>query len=237
MLRAFLLLLLLIVSSARADAVAVAVAANFREPLEAMKAPFAAATGHELVISAGSTGQLYAQIAQGAPYDVFLAADQERPAAAVAAGLAVDGSAFTYAEGRLYALVRPKEGQHAEEALREARRISIANPRTAPYGAAAVDVMHNIWLTHIETAQAQSVAGVNAAFDTGAVDAGFAAFSTVARADPRPPGWLVPKDLHRPIRQDAVLLTRAADSVAARAFLDWLKGSEARALIESYGYD
>ena len=216
--------------------VAVAVAANFRATLAALAPEFETATGHRLALSAGSTGQLYAQIVRGAPFDVFLAADQARPAALVDAGMATPGSQATYAEGRLYVLTARKVDP-GRDALKGAKTVSIANPRTAPYGAAALQVIENMKLSGIDIAQAQSVAGVNAAVVAGAVDAGLAAYSSVAGTDPRPAGWLVPRDLHDPILQDAVLLSRAADNQTARAFLEWLISAETRARIRGWGYD
>ena len=233
-----------LVAQASAETVMVAAAANFREPLEAMARDFGRATGHEVVISAGSTGQLYAQIAHGAPFDVFLAADQARPAQAVEAGLAVPGTRRTYAEGRLIVLFRDPATRArlgTPPDLAQVATLSVANPATAPYGAAAMQVLERMGVAGAlagRIAEAQNVSGVNAAVDTGAADAGFAALGSVAEpGGPEPEGWLVPGELHDPIRQDAVLLRRGRDNPAATAFLDWLAGDEAGRLIRGYGYD
>ncbi len=227
------LMVWLVASFARADTVGVAVAANFRAPVQALAAAFHAETGHTLSISAGSTGQLYAQIVQGAPYDVFLAADQTRPQALVKAGLAVDQAPLTYAEGQLFLLTRPDAGATIPAVLHGARRISIANPRTAPYGLAAMQVLEKLGISDARLAYAQSVSGVNAAMKAGAVDAGFAALSSTIAAPAH--GMAIPRDWHDPIRQDAVLLTRARGE-APGAFLTWLGSDTARTIIRDFGY-
>ncbi|MEM7211582.1 MAG: molybdate ABC transporter substrate-binding protein, partial [Pseudomonadota bacterium] len=223
------------VGKAQAADIRVAVAANFRGPMESLADSFAAETGYEISISAGSSGQLFAQIANGAPFDLFLSADQQRPARLIELGLAIPESRFTYAEGRLYLLMRDlKALDSTPPDLRSVRRISIANPRTAPYGAAALQVLETLDFPAEAPllAEAQSIAGVNAAMAAGAVDAGFAAYSSVRTlSSEAPPGWLVPRDLHDPIRQDVVLLTRAADITAASALLTWLGLDTARGLI------
>ncbi len=231
-------------SAAQAGTVTVAAAANFRKPLAALALDFAEVSDDKAVVSAGSSGQLYAQIANGAPFDVFLSADQARPAAAVEAGLAVPGSQRTYARGRLIVLFRD-----AETAARlgsppdfsKVRVLSIANPATAPYGAAAMQVLEHLGVADAlagRIAEAQNVSGVNAAVDAGAAEAGFAALGSVARpGGPEPQGWLVPTELYDPIRQDAVLLVRGAGNPAATAFLDYLSSNRAKDLIRGYGYD
>lgn len=240
-----LLLAALLFSPARAETVAVAAAANFREPLEALARDFAEATGHELTMSAGSSGQLYAQIANGAPYDVFLSADQARPTDAVDAGLAVAGTQRTYARGRLIVLFRdPADVPAANGAppdFSRLRTLSVANPATAPYGAAAMQVLQNLGVADSlagRIAQAQNVSGVVAAVESGAAEAGFAALGSVMKpGSPEPKGWLVPGDLHDPIRQDAVLLARGRTNAAATAFLDYLASDRARAVIGAHGYE
>ena len=239
-----LLIAALTCSVADAGTVTIAAAANFRKPLEALARGFAEATGHDAVISAGSSGQLHAQIANGAPFDVFLSADQVRPADAIEAGLAVPGTQRTYALGRLIVLLR--DAETAERLgyppdLGQVRTLSLANPATAPYGSAAMQVLERLGVTAAlagRIAQAQNVSGVNAAVATGAAEAGFAALGSVAGPDaPDPQGWPVPADLHDPIRQDAVLLVRGRDNPAATAFLEYLGSDGARALIRQYGYD
>ena len=228
-------LILLVGTPVWAGEAHVAVATNFRATLEELQTVFAAETGHSLVVSTGSTGQLYAQIAHGAPYDVFLAADQDRPALAIADGHAVDGTTFTYAEGRLILLWPGREILAEDPApdLSDLHRVSLANPRTAPYGVAAMQVLDSLDVAGIEIAYAQNAAGVAAAIEAGAAPAGLTARSLVGNGA----GWTVPLDLHDPIRQDAVLLKRGDDNPAARAFLDWLGRAKAREIIRAHGYD
>lgn len=228
-------------STALAGSVRVAVAANFRSAMQEIAAKFESTHDHKVALSAGSSGQFFAQISNGAPYDVFLSADQDRPARLVAAGLAPADSRFTYAIGRLYLLFPGADGVQGEPPdLTGVRRLSIANPRTAPYGAVAQQVLEQLSFPFgdPQIAEAQSVAGVNATILAGAVDAGFAAYSTVVTLPERErPGWLVPQSYHAPILQDAVLLKRASENLAAIALLDWLRSDTAKEILLSYGYD
>ena len=226
---------------ALAGSVRVAVAANFRSAMQEISARFEEAHDHEVALSAGSSGQLFAQISNGAPYDVFLSADQDRPAKLVEAGLAPPDSRYTYAVGRLYLLVPDADAVQQElPDLAGISRLAIANPRTAPYGAAARQVLERLSFPSgaPRIAEMQSVAGVNAAVAASAVDAGFAAYATVVVLPERDrPGWLVPQTYHAPILQDAVLLNRAVENDAATALLDWLRSDTAREVLLSYGYD
>ncbi len=233
--------LLIAMSVAQAGSVRVAVAANFRSAMLEIAEKFEETHEHQVTLSTGSSGQLFAQISNGAPYDLFLSADQDRPAKLVEAGLAQPDSRITYATGRLYLLL-PATGSIQSEVpdLSGVRRLAIANPRTAPYGAAAQQVLAKLSFPSGDPriASAQSVAGVNAAVATGAVDAGFAAYSTVAGLPKTDrPGWLIPASYHAPILQDAVLLNRASENSAAIALLDWLRSDTARAILLTYGYD
>lgn len=234
-----LAILLALDAPASAGTVRVAVAANFKATLDALAPAFRGASGHELKISAGSTGLLFAQIRRGAPFDVFLAADRARPARLVALGLAERESLFTYAGGRLAFVARDPGLIPPDSArLRQVRTLAIANPRTAPYGLATLGVIEALGARPRRLAKAQSVAGVTAAVAAGGADAGFTALALVRFR--RPPGvyiWPVPVRLHRPIRQDAVLLSRARKNVAARALLAWLRGKTARGTIRAHGYD
>lgn len=232
MIRLLLLALLLLPAPAGAGDVRVAVAANFRGPLALLAQAFEVSTGHRIVASAGSTGQLYAQIVRGAPFDLFLAADQARPKALADAGLTAKAPK-TYATGRLVLIVPGQTGTEPPD-LDRVRTFSIANPATAPYGAAAVQVMAKLDLPKtVRTAKAQSIAGVSAALAAGAAQAGLAA----ASLDSDGTGWPVPQDWHDPIRQDMVLLARGAERPAALALWDWLGGADAQALIRAQGYD
>ncbi len=238
-LAAFLALLVGAFPAAAAD-VRAAVAANFAEPAAEIAAAFTAATGHRVRRSTGASGLLFAQISQGAPFDVFLAADQVRPQRAVEAGLAVAGSRFTYARGRLALFSRDPGRVTGPETLATGgfSRLAIANPETAPYGAAALDTLDALDLLPAVAPRLVRGANVAQAFQfvaTGNAELGFVALSQI-RGDTGGSAWIIPADLHDPIDQDAVLLTSAADNAAARAFLDFLKGAETARILEFYGY-
>lgn len=225
---------------AQAGTASVAVAANFTEAAREIGARFARDTRHRAVFSFGSTGQLYTQISQGAPFDVYLAADRARPARAVDNGYAVPGSRFTYATGRLVLFSTDPDLVEGERTLGEAHftRIAIANPATAPYGAAAVEVLNRLGV--YDRLADRLVRGNNVAqayqfVETGNAELGFVALSQTAGGDGGS-RWLVPERLHAPIAQDAVLLKRGADNPAARDFLEFLKGPRARAVNNAYGY-
>ena len=237
--RALLLALAVLAPApAHAGTVAVAVAANFTTAAEDLAPVFKAATGHEVIYSFGATGQLYAQISQGAPFEVFLAADDEHPVRAVAEGLGVDGTVFTYAVGAL-ALYSSMLDLADGRAVLEAGsfdKLAIADPETAPYGRAAIEVIAALGLAAAITPRLVTGENITQALqfvESGNAELGFVAMSQVVG---RPDVWLVPADLYEPIRQDAVLLEAGADNPAARAFLDFLRGEQARAVIEAAGY-
>jgi molybdate transport system substrate-binding protein len=226
--------------AARGDETRVAVAANFAATAREIGRRFEEATGHTAVFVVGSTGQLYTQISQGAPFDVFLAADQERPEKAVDKGLAVPGSRFTYATGKLVLFSEDPSLVEGESTLRAGRfrKIAIADPVTAPYGAAAVQVMMALGVyapLRAKIVQGTSIAQAYQFVATGNAELGFVALSQLAGNDAGS-RWLIPEDLYDVIAQDAVLLKRASDNAAAVAFLAFLKGSEARAIEKKYGY-
>jgi molybdate transport system substrate-binding protein len=232
--------LLLWAAAVRADETTVAVAANFTEPATEIAELFEARTGHTAVLSFGASGQFFTQIAQGAPFDVFLSADAERPARAVEEGLGVADTAFTYAIGRLVLWSRDPGRVTGPETLAagDFARLATADPAAAPYGAAALETMRH--LDVLAAVEPKLVTGTNIsqAFQfvaTGNAELGFVALSQLA-GDTAGSRWVVPAELHAPIRQDAVLLTAGADNAAARAFLDFLKGPEAAAVIERFGY-
>lgn len=233
MIRAALLLLLLTALPARAAGVLVAVASNFAEPAGEIAAGFEAATGHRVILSAGATGALYARIVNGAPYDVLLAADAERPARLEAEGRAVPGSRFTYAVGRLVLWSpdpeRIADGPAAIAAM--TGRLAIAHPDLAPYGAAAAEMLAALGLDP-PLVRGENVGQAYALVATGNAELGLVAAAQLRHGEGS--RWLVPADLHAPIRQDAVLLR---DGPAARAFLDWLRGPEAAAVIAAWGYE
>lgn len=221
----------------------VAVASNFAAPMKQLATQFEQASGHTLVLSSGATGKFYAQIKHGAPFDVLLAADDETPARLLREGDAVQSQ--VYAIGRL-ALWSDRPGLIAgnDTVLRQNRfqRLAIANPKLAPYGAAAVEVLAKLKLT--DHVQNKFVTGENIAqtyqfVASGNAELGFVALSQVMQNGKLSSGsaWLVPASLHSPIRQDAALLKRGENNAAARALLDYLNTPAALATIRSYGYE
>jgi len=233
---------LMVLSSlpAKADEVAVAVAANFTEAAKQIAKSFAEKTGHTAVLSFGSTGQLYTQITQSAPFGVFLAADAARPAKAVKEGFGVDGSEFTYAVGKLVLWSKVAGVTAGEDALKAAKfdKVAIANPKTAPYGAAAVEVMKALGVYDTlepKIVQGNSISQTLQFVDSSNAELGFVALSQVVKKD-EGSKWAIPQDLYKPIRQDAVLLKPGADNAAAKAFIDFLKGADAGAIIAKFGY-
>jgi molybdate transport system substrate-binding protein len=224
--------------------VQVAVAANFTAPMQLIAADFEKATGHKAQLSFGSTGKFYAQIKNGAPFEVLLAADDETPAKLENEGLAVSGSRFTYAIGQL-ALWSAKPGFVDDKGavLKQGafEHLAIANPKLAPYGAAAVETLTKLGL--LGSVEGKFVQGENIAqtfqfVSTGNAELGFVALSQVYEGGKLKSGsaWIVPASLHAPIRQDAVVLTKGKDNPAAAALMKYLKSDSARAVIKSYGY-
>lgn len=229
---------------AHAGEVAVAVAANFTAPMQKIAAAFEQDTGHKAVLSFGATGKFYAQIVNGAPFQVFLAADDTTPARLDGEGRTVAGSRFTYAVGQLV-LWSPQahyvDAQGQVLKTGDFKHLSIANPKLAPYGAAALQVLDRQGLT--AALQPRIVTGENIAqayqfVASGNAQLGFVALSQVMEDGKIPKGsaWIVPAALHEPLRQDAVLLAAGKDSAAAAALLQYLRGDKARAVIRSYGY-
>ena len=230
---------------AAADVVSVAVASNFLSAARGLAARFEARSGAEVRLSAGSTGKLYAQIANGAPYDVFLAANAREPERLEQEGLAAPGSRFTYALGTLVLWsADPTLLVDDGEAVLLAGnfdRLSLANPRIAPYGEAAMTVIEGLGLSRSLGPRLVRGESVSQAFMFAAsanVALGFVARSQVVALSPRQAGstWVVPRDLYPPIKQQAVLLARAADSGTAKQFLEYLRGAEAVALLGEHGY-
>lgn len=238
--RLLVCLFLAIATPATAAETKVAVAANFTEAAQAIGPKFTAATGHTAVFSFGSTGQLYTQITQGAPFEVFLAADQGRPEKAEAEGHGVKGSRFTYATGKIVLFSKDPALVKGASTLETGsfQKLAIANPETAPYGAAAVAALTKLDL--YTALQPKLVQGTNISqtlqfVDTGSAELGFVALAQVIKLEGGS-RWIVPDDLYPTIAQDAVLLVQGKDSAAAKAFLDFLKGAEARAVIAEFGY-
>lgn len=236
--------LLLASTAARADDIPVAVAANFTAPFNKIAAEFEKDTGHRLVASFGSTGKFYAQIRNGAPFEVLLAADDETPAKLVKEGAAVAGSPFSYGIGKLVlwsakpGLVDDKGAVLKGGAF---ERLAVADPRLAPYGAAGVEVMKKLGVYDALTPRlvtGETLAQAHQFVASGNAPLGFVALSQVLK-DGRIEGsaWIVPAELHTPIRQDAVLLNPGQGKAGPAALLKYLQGTKAQALIRSYGYD
>ena len=231
--------------AARADSALAAVAANFAEAADRLANEFHEATGHTLNLTTGSTGKLYAQIGEGAPFDLLLSADSATPARLLDEGKAVEGSGFTYAIGRL-TLWSPdpdRIGADGPAALQDEglRFVAIANPDLAPYGAAARETLQALGLWEVlqpKIVMGQNVGQTNSLVASGAAELGFVALSAVLspRVQDKGSRWDVPQDLFQPIRQDAVLLNAGADNVAAQSFLEFLRGPDAAAVIDAFGY-
>jgi molybdate transport system substrate-binding protein len=232
-------------SIATADEVKAAVAANFTAAIKRLTPIFEQKTGHKLVASFGATGQLYAQISNGAPFDVFLSADDTTPKKLIAEGRALADSHFIYARGQL-ALWSSTRGYVDDkgEILKSDKftRIALANPKAAPYGQAAIDVMTAMKL--LDQLQPKFIVGENIAqtqqfVSTGNVPLGFIALAQVKALPKEDRGswWVVPETLHKPIDQGAVQLKSGASPQAAAAFLMFLKSPEAIAVIRDLGYE
>lgn len=228
-----------------AGEVHVAVAANFAPPLKALAADFERDTGHRMVMSAGATGKLYAQIKSGAPFDVLLAADEETPARLEKEGDAVAGSRVSYATGKLAlwsAQAGLVDGQGQVLATGNFKHLALASPALAPYGAAAVQALTRLGLLTPLTprfVQGESIGQTYSFIASGNAELGFVALSQVQENGKinRGSGWIVPPHLYRPLRQDAVLLVRANHNPAAIALLVFLKTDKTRAVIRSFGYE
>lgn len=241
-----LALALALAAAAQADEVTVAVAANFTAPMQEIATAFAEDTGHTAKTAFGSSGKFYAQIRNGAPFEVFLSADAATPARLTEDGMTVPGSIFTYALGSLVLWSADPERIPAGDgaAVLQAgnfRKLAITNPRTAPYGAAAIAVMQALGVEDAlrpRFVQGENIAQTYQFVSTGNAGLGFVALSQVIKDGEIAvgSGWLIPNELHEPIRQDAVLLTRGADNPAAAALMDYLQGERARAIIHAYGY-
>ena len=238
------LLAVFAIGAAQADEVQVAVAANFTAPIQAIAADFEKDTGHKLVAAYGATGQFYTQIKNGAPFEVFLSADDTTPEKLEKEGDTVKGSRFTYAVGTL-ALWSAKDGyvDSKGEVLKknEYQHLSIANPKTAPYGLAATQVLEKLKLTEAtktKIVEGQNITQAYQFVSTGNAELGFVALSQIYKEGKVTSGsaWIVPASLHDPIKQDAVILSKGKDNAAAKALVEYLKGPKAAAVIKSYGY-
>jgi molybdate transport system substrate-binding protein len=230
--------------TAQADTVLVAVASNFTKPMTEIAAAFEKATGHSADLSFGSSGKFVSQLENGGPYEVFLSADDKNPMKLEQTGLAVENSRFTYALGTLVLWsATPSLVDDQGQILSKGgfKHLALADPKLAPYGAAAVQVLKNLGvfdkLQHLFV-QGENIAQTHQFISTGNAELGFIALSQVidnGRIDTGS-GWIIPNDRYKPIRQDAVLLKNGAENPAAQALLKFLKSPEALEIIKKYGY-
>ncbi|MCG2593095.1 molybdate ABC transporter substrate-binding protein [Ramlibacter sp. XY19] len=237
--------LLLAAGTAGAAQVQVAVAANMAAPMQKIAADFARASGHEAVVALGATGKFYAQVRSGAPFEVLLAADDETPARLEREGFTVPGTRFTYATGRLALWSADPAAVDAQgRVLQRAPqgKLAIADPRLAPYGAAAMATLEKLgvlaaWQPHL--VQGESIGQAFQFVATGNAPLGFVALSQVMVDGKLAKGsaWIVPAQYHAPLRQDAVVLKPGGSNPAAAAFINYLRGNAARATLRGYGYE
>ncbi|MBU0806933.1 MAG: molybdate ABC transporter substrate-binding protein [Gammaproteobacteria bacterium] len=230
--------------NALAEQVQVAVAANFTAPLQAIAHAFESDTGHSVLASFGATGQLYAQIRNGAPFEVFFSADERTAAKLEREGLGISGSRFTYAVGSLVLWSAQPGYLDGSDAVLKAspfRHLAMANPQAAPYGLAASQVLEALGLSATlkdKLVEGQSITQTHQFIATGNAELGFVALSQVYKDGQLSSGsaWRVPAELHTPIKQDALILKKGQHNPAALAFTEYLKGEKAAAIIQSYGY-
>lgn len=243
---AFISMLLLTAQTCMAANVHIAVASNFSAPVKQLAGEFETESGHTVILSFGSSGKFYAQILHGAPFDVFLSADQTKPTALEEQGMIVPASRFTYAIGALVLWSsQPDRVDPSGNILASLNfnKIALANPRVAPYGAAAVEVLEVLNLraaTEAKWVKGENIAQTFQFVSSGNADLGFVALSQIITIEPATgaagSAWKVPPEYHQPIRQDAVLLPKANNNNAAKAFMAFLRSPTAKAIIESYGY-
>jgi molybdate transport system substrate-binding protein len=228
-----------------AGEVSVAVASNFTAPMKAIAQAFERDTGHKAILSFGATGQFYAQIKNGAPFAVLLAADDETPARLEREGVAVPGTRFTYATGKIVLWSKKADLVDTNgEILKTGKfdKLALANPKLAPYGAAAMQVLEKLNLTKQLGPKLVEASNIGQTFQfvsSGNAALGFVALSQVFENGKlkEGSGWVVPSNLYSPIKQDAVLLTSGKANVAAQALLQYLRSDKAKAIIVSFGYD
>jgi len=239
-----LLASVLLALSAQAEDISVAVAANFTAPMKLIAAEFEKESGHKVVASYGSTGKFYAQIKNGAPFEILLAADDETPTKLVKEAVGVSGSQFTYAIGKLVLWsAKPGYVDGAGAVLKKGdfAHLSVADPKLAPYGAAGVETLKALGAYEATAPKIVTAENITQAYQfisSGNAELGFVALSQVLK-DGKIDGssWLVPAKLYTPIRQDAVILEPGKGKAAAEALMKFLKGDKAKAIIKSFGYD
>jgi len=237
--------LLMMAQVAQAGEVRVAVAANFTAPMQEIAPLFEQASGHRVSVSFGSTGKFYAQIKQGAPYDVLVSADSKTPQKLDGDGLTVNGSRFVYALGKLVLWsAQPGLVDDKGAVLRtgDYNKLAIGDPKLAVYGTAAQETMEKLGLW--KQVQGKLVRGENITQTyqfaaSGNAQLGFIALSQITKGGKVSEGswWIVPSHYYNPIEQSAVMLSNAKDAAAAQAFVAFLKGPQAAAVIRSYGYE
>ena len=230
--------------AAHAGEVSVAVAANFTAPMQRIAAQFEQDTGHKAVLSFGATGKFYAQINNGAPFGILLAADDTTPEKIAKEGKGVDASRYTYAIGQL--VLWSKQAGYVDDKgavlkTGDYQHIAVANPKLAPYGQAAMETLDKLGLTaqvSPKIVQGENIGQTYQFAASGNAQLGFVALSQVMEGGKIREGsaWVVPESMHEPIRQDAILLNTAKDNIAAKALLTYLKSDTAQAIIKSYGY-
>lgn len=246
MMRMFSLALavLLAPALALADEIQVAVASNFAGSMKQIAADFEKASGHKLVVATGATGKFYAQIQNGAPFEALLSADDTTPAKLEQEGLAVAGSSFTYAIGKLVLWsAKPGFVDAKGQVLKQGKfeHLALANPKTAPYGVAAMEALGQLGLVDAlrpKFVQGENIAQAQQFIATGNAELGFVALSQVLEKGKIASGsaWIVPDNLHGPIKQDATLLAKGKDKPGPKALLEYLRGKAAQKLIQSSGY-
>ncbi len=233
-------LLLLVAQSAYAGSASVAVASNFLAPAQRLVQAFEKETGDSVKLSAGSTGKLYAQINAGAPFDLFFAADDKRPALLEKEGVMVAGSGYTYALGRLVLISADPKGAVGPDSLKGTGKIALANPAVAPYGRGAMQVMGMLGTAAGEErlVKGENVSQVLHFVVTGAAPVGFVALSQIKGKGGELIGssWIVPHDLYDPIAQSCGLLKRGADNETAKAFLAFVKSPKGKRIVSDFGY-
>ena len=230
--------------AAQAGEVTVAVAANFTAPMQKIAKAFEQDTGHKAQLAFGATGKFYAQIKNGAPFALLLAADDETPARLEKEGLAVAGTRFTYATGRLALWSKsPNLVDDKGEVLRSNsfNKIAIADPKLAPYGMAAMEVIHKLGVQANvvpKLVQGESIGQTYQFVSTENAQLGFVALSQISIDGRITQGsaWVVPQSMHAPLKQEAGLLNAGKDNAAAHALLKYLQGDTAKAIITRYGY-
>lgn len=239
---AALLLLALMCFPVNAAEIRIAVASNFSAPLAQISALFQQQTGNQLKISIGSTGKLYAQIQQGAPFDLLIAADTTTPQKLEAEGLTVRGSSFVYALGKLVLWsAQAHLSKTPEELLRQGayHKLAIADPKLAPYGRAAQETLTQMGLWNAVQSKLVQGENITQAYQfvaTENAELGFIALSQITQNGKAGSGWIVPAQFYTPLRQSAVMLQTAQDKVAAQAFLSFLQSKQVLEIIRNFGY-